>query len=234
MPRCSPACSHSSANNTAQLAEQHLRGVPDLSNLPKLQRPVIARALSKDPLRRYESLPGDDGGAESERPPMRLRSQDPTVIQTRDCPSRLPPASPATRRTGSRSVPRQFLRLLPGPLPSIPTTTITFRSGYCSEMFRMETRTPAAPESPGERGRAGRSCSSESAEQARTFWPGSPAGLRDRADRDDQAFRRPHARARRGCQSIDGQVWRSGSEHPTASAPAAKRRSVRTPFGRTS
>jgi serine/threonine protein kinase len=43
------------AGNTAQLAQQHLRGVPDLSNLPKGQRPVIARALSKDPVRRYES-----------------------------------------------------------------------------------------------------------------------------------------------------------------------------------
>lgn len=43
------------ASNTAQLAEQHLRGVPDLSNLPKQQRPVIARALSKDPALRFES-----------------------------------------------------------------------------------------------------------------------------------------------------------------------------------
>lgn len=43
------------ASNTAQLAEQHLRGIPDLSNLPKHQRPVIARALSKDPACRFES-----------------------------------------------------------------------------------------------------------------------------------------------------------------------------------
>lgn len=39
----------------AQLASQHLRGVPDLSALPRRQRPVIARALSKDPAQRFET-----------------------------------------------------------------------------------------------------------------------------------------------------------------------------------
>jgi hypothetical protein len=43
------------ASNTAQLAALHLRGVPDLSALTKRQRPVIARALSKDPLQRFAS-----------------------------------------------------------------------------------------------------------------------------------------------------------------------------------
>jgi serine/threonine protein kinase len=43
------------ANNVAQLASLHLRGVPDLAALPKRQRTVIARALSKDPAQRYES-----------------------------------------------------------------------------------------------------------------------------------------------------------------------------------
>lgn len=43
------------ATNTAQIAAQHLHGVPDLSALPKPQRPVIARALSKDPLKRFEN-----------------------------------------------------------------------------------------------------------------------------------------------------------------------------------
>jgi eukaryotic-like serine/threonine-protein kinase len=41
--------------NAAQLATQHLRGVPDLSALPRRQRPVIARALSKDPAQRFEN-----------------------------------------------------------------------------------------------------------------------------------------------------------------------------------
>lgn len=39
--------------NTAQMAAAHLHGVPDLSALPRAQRPVIARALSKDPALRY-------------------------------------------------------------------------------------------------------------------------------------------------------------------------------------
>ncbi|MCA9139437.1 MAG: protein kinase, partial [Planctomycetales bacterium] len=43
------------ANNAAQLAEQHLRGVPDLWALPRHQSTVVARALSKDPKQRYES-----------------------------------------------------------------------------------------------------------------------------------------------------------------------------------
>jgi serine/threonine protein kinase len=42
-------------SNAAQLATQHLRGVPDLSALPRRQRPVIARALSKDPAQRFEN-----------------------------------------------------------------------------------------------------------------------------------------------------------------------------------
>lgn len=39
----------------AQLAGQHLQGVPDLSSLPRRQRPAIARALSKDPAQRFEN-----------------------------------------------------------------------------------------------------------------------------------------------------------------------------------
>ena len=44
-----------SGGSMAEIATQHLKGVPDLSALPKRQRPVIARALSKDPQQRYES-----------------------------------------------------------------------------------------------------------------------------------------------------------------------------------
>jgi len=43
------------AATTAQIATQHLQAAPDLSSLPKHQRPIIARALSKDPEQRYES-----------------------------------------------------------------------------------------------------------------------------------------------------------------------------------
>jgi hypothetical protein len=43
------------SGSTAQLAAAHLRGVPDLSALPRSQRSVIARALSKDPVQRFAS-----------------------------------------------------------------------------------------------------------------------------------------------------------------------------------
>jgi serine/threonine protein kinase len=43
------------AGSTAQLAAAHLRGIPDLSALPRAQRSVIARALSKDPGLRFPS-----------------------------------------------------------------------------------------------------------------------------------------------------------------------------------
>lgn len=41
--------------STAQIAAAHLHGVPNLSALPRVQRPVIARALSKDPALRFAS-----------------------------------------------------------------------------------------------------------------------------------------------------------------------------------
>lgn len=41
--------------NAARLATQHLRETPDLSPLPPSQQPIVARALSKDPLRRFSS-----------------------------------------------------------------------------------------------------------------------------------------------------------------------------------
>jgi len=44
-----------SGTNMAQIATQHLRGIPDLSALPKRQRTVIARALSKEPSQRFDS-----------------------------------------------------------------------------------------------------------------------------------------------------------------------------------
>jgi serine/threonine protein kinase len=43
------------ASSTAEIATQHLRGIPDLTALPRPQRSVIARALSKDPSLRFPS-----------------------------------------------------------------------------------------------------------------------------------------------------------------------------------
>lgn len=44
-----------SSGSTAQIATQHLRGVPNLAALPRPQQKVIARALSKDPALRFET-----------------------------------------------------------------------------------------------------------------------------------------------------------------------------------
>ncbi len=41
--------------NVRALAQQHLQGEPELRPLPEAERPVVARALSKDPARRFPS-----------------------------------------------------------------------------------------------------------------------------------------------------------------------------------
>lgn len=41
--------------NVRQLAQQHLQEDPDLRSLPEVERPIVARALSKDPAKRHES-----------------------------------------------------------------------------------------------------------------------------------------------------------------------------------
>lgn len=44
-----------SGRTIAQLATQHVHSTPNLDSLPPSDRPIIARALEKDPQRRYES-----------------------------------------------------------------------------------------------------------------------------------------------------------------------------------
>src|SRR5262249_17873754 len=39
--------------NVRQLAQQHLQAEPDLRALPEAERPILARALAKDPSRRW-------------------------------------------------------------------------------------------------------------------------------------------------------------------------------------
>ncbi len=43
------------AKNIRQMAQQHLQSEPDLRSLPEAERPVMARALSKDPTKRFPS-----------------------------------------------------------------------------------------------------------------------------------------------------------------------------------
>ncbi len=98
------------AANTAQLAEQHLRGVPDLMALPRREGTVIARALSKDPMQRYESCTAmvealqACTAAEAFPPVTRDSSVKPRAgvsdaIRTTDVSEeQTPPLSTATRR----------------------------------------------------------------------------------------------------------------------------------------
>lgn len=44
-----------SGKNVRQLAQQHLQEEPDLRSLPEPERPIVARALSKDPAQRFPS-----------------------------------------------------------------------------------------------------------------------------------------------------------------------------------
>jgi hypothetical protein len=90
--------------NIRQLAIQHMTEEPDLSMLPERDRPVVARALSKDPVKRYPSCLAFvralvSGKAEDgDRPLSRMSIDDldldqnrkPTV-EVREAPHKLPP-----------------------------------------------------------------------------------------------------------------------------------------------
>ncbi len=87
---------------TAQLANQHLRSQPQLSSLPHADRPIIARALSKDPHERFpncrtliDSLfavkPSGLSG-ECPRPWKKLHNQEHTTTNvTQVCDTKSPP-----------------------------------------------------------------------------------------------------------------------------------------------
>jgi hypothetical protein len=64
------------ATNTAQLAAQHLKGVPDVSRLSRSQASVIARGLSKDPAQRFttcrEMIDALQAAADRSDSPIRL------------------------------------------------------------------------------------------------------------------------------------------------------------------
>jgi serine/threonine protein kinase len=47
-----------SGKNARQLAQQHMNAEPDLRSLPEGERPVVARALAKDPAKRYPTCLG--------------------------------------------------------------------------------------------------------------------------------------------------------------------------------
>jgi hypothetical protein len=99
-------------SNAAQLAAQHLRSAPDLSALPRRQRPVIARALSKDPAQRFENCVAmmealKAGANDSAIPAPAHTVNDPPVGRASDRLPRMarPPATPG--ETPSRSSERR-------------------------------------------------------------------------------------------------------------------------------
>lgn len=95
------------AGSTAQIAAAHLHGVPDLSALPRAQRPVIARALSKDPALRFSSCTELVAAIKES-----LRTEEQGAVR------------PATNSgaTATPSVPRQQPTLHRAASPSIPST----------------------------------------------------------------------------------------------------------------
>ena len=99
-----------SAGTMAQLATQHLRGVPDLTALPRRQHAVIARALSKDPLLRFEncmamvqalreSAREPDVRHAPPRPEVQVEASRRTTVSTRPAD----PAATTSSMSGSRT-----------------------------------------------------------------------------------------------------------------------------------
>ena len=82
----------------ARLATQHLRETPDLSPLPAAQQPIIARALSKDPQRRFASCMElvEELTAAARRSPAGTAATSKEQPIGRDAPVKSPVASTAS------------------------------------------------------------------------------------------------------------------------------------------
>lgn len=104
------------AGNTAQLAAAHLRGVPDLTALPRAQRPIIARALSKDPAQRFPSclalitalrdaLRSEEMGVAATPPPWKAVVAPPPARTSAPAPAVVPTA-PASAIPEEANVPK--------------------------------------------------------------------------------------------------------------------------------
>ncbi len=94
----------------ARLATQHLREAPDLSSLPASQQPVIARALSKDPMRRYSSC-------------VELVKELTAAATQQNSASAVPVNRGVTDVEGAARQPTANVgSRTPGPLPSAPTS----------------------------------------------------------------------------------------------------------------
>ena len=68
--------------NVRQLAQQHLQAQPDLRALPEGERPVVARALAKDPEKRFPNCMEFMRALYAARTPIRVSSpaQEPALV----------------------------------------------------------------------------------------------------------------------------------------------------------
>ncbi len=67
--------------NARQLAHQHMNEEPDLRTLPEAERPIVARALSKDPSKRFPSCMAFVGALYHARSPAPFNPTDQEIAQ---------------------------------------------------------------------------------------------------------------------------------------------------------
>ncbi len=84
-----------SGKNARQLAQQHLNDEPELRSLPEAERPVVARALAKDPAKRFpnclafvralytarSTAPRADVGADGKRPKTMADTMEDVLLE---------------------------------------------------------------------------------------------------------------------------------------------------------
>jgi serine/threonine protein kinase len=140
-----------SGKNVRQLALQHLQGEPDLRPLSEVERPVVARALSKDPDARYANCVASSAPCEKPSSPCgRRRSKRPNKSSYRiKNPDRLPrlpsrrtrPFPPPMRLTWRGR--RQSTPWKP-PIRLAPSSKSSTRSAAYSEVRKTWATRPVA------------------------------------------------------------------------------------------
>jgi serine/threonine protein kinase len=131
--------------NFRQLALQHVQAEPNLGPLPPSDRPVVARALAKEPTQRYPSctefvwaLKAQSGtGSASRAAPPRTAYERPPGAMAKTTPSRA--NQPVTPAVAPASTP------VPAPAPqpaSPPTENIDMLAGY--RLLECVSRSPVA------------------------------------------------------------------------------------------
>lgn len=132
------------AGSTAQIAAAHLHGVPDLSALPRAQRPVIARALSKDPALRFASCTDLIVALKDA-----LRADEPGSARPATASTPASPAAPVNQQTAHRSstsvVPAARPSTSSAPTPSTKNTPLKSTSAERQQTNRSHTGPGSEP-----------------------------------------------------------------------------------------